>query len=319
MKITKTFYFSFLLFLFFTSAFSQAVYNGSSKHKFTTNYGNIEIGPFNGSWAHIYTNMPNIIFNKDVYTTTNAYSSYNNDLILKTRGTERFRINDVNGNVGIGVTNPSEKLHINGSIKGNIGGGALRIKSDSGYIDVGAQNTSYAHIYTDRPKVIFNKDVYTMTNSFSSYNNDLVLKTEGNIRLTINDDTGNVGIGTTNPDAKLAVNGKIHAKEVKVDLVGWSDFVFYDDYKLPTLEEVAAHIKEKGHLKDIPSAKEVAKNGIYLGEMDAKLLQKIEELTLYVIDLKEENMQQQKEILKLKNQEQRLITIEEKLKTLTKN
>src|SRR5690606_14357225 len=81
---------------------------------------------------------------------------------------------------------------------------------------------------------------------------------------------------------KLAVNGNIRAKEIKVE-TGWSDFVFEEGYELPTLGEVAQHIKEKGHLKDIPSAKEVKENGIFLGEMDAKLLQKIEELTLYTI------------------------------------
>ncbi len=83
---------------------------------------------------------------------------------------------------------------------------------------------------------------------------------------------GKLGIGTTNPgNWKLAVNGNIRAKEIKVE-TGWSDFVFENNYNLPTLEEVEQHIKNKGHLKDIPSAEEVAQNGIFLGEMDAKLL-----------------------------------------------
>ena len=73
-------------------------------------------------------------------------------------------------------------------------------------------------------------------------------------------------------------------RNLLITLIGWSDFVFFKDYKLPTLKEVENHIKEKGHLKDIPSAKEVEKNGFFLGEMDAKLLQKIEELTLYTIE-----------------------------------
>lgn len=69
-------------------------------------------------------------------------------------------------------------------------------------------------------------------------------------------------------------------------MIGWSDFVFNDDYDLPTLQEVEKHIREKGHLKNIPSAKEVEENGIQLGEMNAKLLPKIEELTLYILDIK---------------------------------
>lgn len=104
-----------------------------------------------------------------------------------------------------------------------------------------------------------------------------------------------VGINTSSSGShKLAVGGSIGAQEVKVEVGGWSDFVFEEEYELPTLQEVESHIKEKGHLKDIPSAKEVEENGIYLGEMDAKLLQKIEELTLYVIELKKENKEQQK-------------------------
>ena len=95
---------------------------------------------------------------------------------------------------------------------------------------------------------------------------------------------GSVGIGTTNPDAKLAVNGTIHSKEVKVDVNGWPDYVFKKEYDLPTLQEVEKHINEKGYLENIPSEEEVLKNGINLGEMNIKLLQKIEELTLYTIE-----------------------------------
>ncbi|SNR79626.1 hypothetical protein [Flavobacterium sp. ov086] len=97
-------------------------------------------------------------------------------------------------------------------------------------------------------------------------------------------ENGNVGIGKINPANKLDVNGIIHSKEVKVDMNDWSDFVFKKQYKLPTLEEVENHIAEKGHLENIPSEKEVLANGINLGEMNAKLLQKIEELTLYAIE-----------------------------------
>ena len=108
--------------------------------------------------------------------------------------------------------------------------------------------------------------------------------TVANVQMLI-DKTGNVGIGTQTPDAKLAVNGIIHTKEVKVDLINWPDYVFDDKYDLPTLKEVETQIIEKGHLKDIPSAEEVEKDGVKLGEMNKLLLQKVEELTLYIIEI----------------------------------
>jgi hypothetical protein len=94
---------------------------------------------------------------------------------------------------------------------------------------------------------------------------------------------GNVGIGTTNPGTnKLAVNGTIRAKEVIVD-TGWSDYVFAADYALAPLSEVEAHIKTHHTLPGVPSASEVADHGISIGDMQAKLLAKIEELTLHQI------------------------------------
>ena len=98
-----------------------------------------------------------------------------------------------------------------------------------------------------------------------------------------------IGIGTSSfvdgTDVyRLAVNGAIRAHRVKV-YTTWADYVFEEDYKLPTLNEVEKHIKEKGHLKDIPSASQVEKNGIELGEMNKLLLQKVEELTLYILEL----------------------------------
>ena len=103
---------------------------------------------------------------------------------------------------------------------------------------------------------------------------------------------GNIGIGTSSPSSKLDVNGTIRAKEVKIEATGWSDYVFADDYALPSLTDVEDHITTHKHLPDIPSEKEVLESGVNVVEMQAKLLQKIEELTLYVIDLKKENKSQ---------------------------
>ena len=93
-----------------------------------------------------------------------------------------------------------------------------------------------------------------------------------------------MGIGTTSPDAKLTVKGNIHAEEVKVDLnVPAPDYVFKEDYDLKSLQEVQDHIQKHGHLPNIPSAKKMEANGIDLGKMNMKLLEKIEELTLCLI------------------------------------
>ncbi|SMC75309.1 tail fiber protein [Pedobacter africanus] len=104
--------------------------------------------------------------------------------------------------------------------------------------------------------------------------------------------SGNVGIGTVVPSDKLSVNGKIRAHEIKVETANWPDYVFAKDYQLPTLQETEKHIKDKGHLPGIPSAADVKANGVDLGEMNAKLLQKIEELTLHLIRLEKENKNQ---------------------------
>lgn len=113
---------------------------------------------------------------------------------------------------------------------------------------------------------------------------------------------GNVGIGTDTPDSRLAVNGVIRAKEVKVETANWPDYVFSENYILPSIDEVEQHIQDNGHLINIPSALEIEKQGHELGEMNRLLLEKIEELTLYIIQLKIQNDQQQEDIDFLKKQ-----------------
>jgi hypothetical protein len=123
----------------------------------------------------------------------------------------------------------------------------------------------------------------------------------------ITEKDGKIGIGTNMPDELLTVKGKIHTQEVLVDLNGAvaPDFVFETfftgksttnpTYKLPTLKELEVYLKENHHLPEIPSGKEITKNGLSLKQMNLLLLQKIEELTLYTL-------QQQKELDRLKEQ-----------------
>ena len=121
----------------------------------------------------------------------------------------------------------------------------------------------------------------------------------------------NIGIGTTDTQGyRLAVAGNVIAEGVKVELQGnWPDFVFEKDYDLPRLDEVKAFIAAFGHLPNIPSAQKVKEEGIDLGDMNAKLLQKIEELTLYIIS-------QNYEIQKLKEENNKINDILNRLEKL---
>ncbi|QQT25052.1 hypothetical protein [Sphingobacterium spiritivorum] len=152
---------------------------------------------------------------------------------------------------------------------------------------------------------------------FSHLGFNAKIGTESNTNLTLtagywNDvmtltTSGNVGIGTLQPQEKLSVNGNIRAKEIKVENSNWPDYVFKPSYQLMPLSRIAYFIKENGHLPDVPSAKEVSEKGIDLGANQATLLKKIEELTLHMIEMEknlkklEEENREIKEKLKKSN------------------
>lgn len=111
-----------------------------------------------------------------------------------------------------------------------------------------------------------------------------------------------IGIGTENTGSnKLSVNGTIRAKEIKVEATPWPDYVFNSSYQLPNLKDTEQFIRENKHLPEIPSATEVEKEGVNLGEMNAKLLKKIEELTLYLIEKDKQVDALEKRVGKLEN------------------
>lgn len=127
--------------------------------------------------------------------------------------------------------------------------------------------------------------------------------TKGNVMFThyngsgwsakmILDKDGKLGINTGSSvpcsDCFLAVKGKIQAEEVVVSTT-WADHVFQDNYKLMALKDVETYIDNNGHLPGVPSASDVVKGGVNLGDMTKTLLEKVEELTLHMIDLKKEN------------------------------
>jgi len=247
-----------------------------------------------------------------------------------------------NGNIGIGNSEPSAKLHIAGDFKlvdgtqgagkiltsdsngkaswqnipsigisatggwlsngnnlynsntGNVGIGTSTPSNDQGWekvLDVKGNNNAKILVTTNDSSIktgIFSHAGFGGGFLGTESNHNLHLVTGYIPKLTILTN-GNVGIGTTNPVAKLTVEGNILASSIKVAVPGsanWSDYVFAKEYQLQPLEEVEAFIKKNQHLPNVPSAAEMVKEGNDLGKTDAKLLEKIEELTLYVIEMK---------------------------------
>lgn len=223
------------------------------------------------------------------------------------------------GNVGIGISNPTGRLHIDGPLDGSLS----TLKIGSSYlgnirVPVGASTGGYNidfHTWRDaipeqvgariRAERINNYQadnalVQSMDLTFSTSNGWEQSQLIERLRIKSN---GDVGIGVSDPKGyKLAVGGSMIAESIKVKTLStWPDYVFYQDYELPSLKEIKEFIRHNRHLPDLPSADDVDSNGIDVGEMNAKLLRKIEELTLYLIDQNERLDRQQKEIDILKN------------------
>jgi len=217
-----------------------------------------------------------------------------------------------NGNVGIGTTSPGAKLDVVGgaamannttlnldSFGYRILAGGLTDASGWGLSTAIGGNSGIGHSWAIGSNGGDLYMGYQNGASTSSLQTFLEVGTNRNVYLVPT--SGNVGIGTTNPTQKLSVNGTVRAKEVVVD-TGWSDYVFDENYKVMPLSAVEAAIKQHKHLPGVPSAKEVAEKGISIGEMQAELLEKIEELTLHQIEQEKLLLSQQIEIARLRRE-----------------
>lgn len=193
------------------------------------------------------------------------------------------------GNVGIGTNSPQALLDVKGSIQISNASIPMGITTEIETVTTPILNFGINFRETTRNATyrgggfrIDTRSAYPLYqwlsrpagNAFSNENVLMVLTEKGAL-----------GIGTSSPDSayKLSVNGKIRAKEVQVS-TSWADYVFNAEYRLSPLSEVAAFISEHKHLPNVPTEQEVRKKGINVGEAQTLLLEKVEELTLYLIE-----------------------------------
>ena len=206
-------------------------------------------------------------------------------------GTERMRIG-ANGNVGINASNPVAKLEVKtGSIcstnplTSNDGVIFRNSAGTAGFADWGIQYWQNT-VHPNEPAGLnFWKPFGATTGAFANY--VLYLQDDGKVKMG---EVGTTVTGQANNNFRLFVKDGIVTEKLLISTFGaggwnWPDYVFAPDHKLRSLEEVEAFVKKEKHLPNVPSAAEVNQNGIEIAQMNATLLEKVEELTLYLVDL----------------------------------
>nr|NQU89976.1 hypothetical protein [Bacteroidota bacterium] len=224
----------------------------------------------------------------------NKLIGYNNSLTIQNNyyGNAKMTFSS-NGNIGIGMNDPAHKLDINGNIHIN---GSFYSGSDIQNLNIGKAiygpgllyGTGYIGFNAAR---ILENEWQTQSDGANNGAALIFGTVAGDIVFTCLPSTF-TGTGQSFTSAqikdstkmRLTHDGKLLVREVGVRTNIWYDHVFYEDFKLPSLSDVEDFIRKNNHLPDVPSEKEVMENGFNLGEMEGILLQKIEELTLYVIE-----------------------------------
>ncbi len=189
------------------------------------------------------------------------------------------------GSVGIGTTSPIDGLNVHG---GGITLGVPYESADTLNYTLTVQSMSPGIPYLSIQRAGDSGARLYQSGGYLHMQGDNGGATTSDVMVWSTNGAGYVGIGTTSPQQLLDVHGTIAAQEVIVSTTG-ADYVFESDYRLPSLTEVAAYIADHHHLPDIPSATEMKEKGVGVADMQAKLLAKIEELTLHMIQSEKEN------------------------------
>lgn len=396
----------------------------STAHRFTTSNGRIDIGPQNGSAAHIYTDRPVFFFNKDVRSIGGFFGSYQNNLRLGPDNTTIITVLNTNGNTGLRTANPTHDLQIHGihdyivsggstsssgsgsefesSNEGELNGGNdleggspfdegtmsggtnygkaacigltnsslsgsgmysgglimqagtnlhvwnrengnlnlrasglnVRLSGANNRMLVGSGlNLGLAQYALTTIHAPSDNGLYIQTNNSSRYglsvkvaqNSSIAFRAFGSSSSTPNFTLTGGGVLTTvqlnaqatndqniafqcfgsnnqQPNFMVYGSGIVKARKIIVDLDTWADYVFSDDYELMPLYKVKEYITKFGHLPNVPSAKEIENKGVDLAETAKITMEKVEELTLYVIQ-QQELLEKQQELLELQQKQ----------------
>ncbi|MEI6556392.1 MAG: hypothetical protein WCL70_12450 [Paludibacter sp.] len=256
-----------------------------------------------GGEIHIYNSAKTGVGEMSRWSIYNMNGGYGNSLqfwAYDDHNTYNHRVTfQDDGNVGIGVPHPNFKLDVDGDMQI-----ISNRKIGHNLNDVFTYDTDKSMGHYSLGWFADSKTIAAGPALWMSGYGGVKLFTHGLQRFAISEN-GKIGIGITRPDEFLAttpteelltVNGTIHAREVKIDLsTNLADYVFDKNYQLMPLNKVEEYVNANNHLPEIPSAAEVKNKGMNMGEMQNKLLQKVEELTLYVIE-------QQKQIDQLKQE-----------------
>lgn len=212
-----------------------------------------------------------------------------------------------NANVGIGTTAPTTKLEVTSGVGGNSGVKLTNLTSAS----PASVNTTKFLTVDATGTIVLGNLVSAARAGVTDATTEVLWQRTG--QFLQNADSDGVVIGQSISKMpigyKLFVEGGILTEKVKVAIkntTDWSDYVFASGYKLKPLAEVEAYIKSHKHLPGIPSAEQVKQDGIDVGKMHAKLLEKIEELTLYNIELEKRNDKLQKQIHDMKQKQEKV-------------
>jgi len=198
------------------------------------------------------------------------------------------------GNVGVGTKEPQRRMHLRKSDRKG-GSTALRLE----YSNIGGVVLAGGPSGASGSR----KSTWDIKAVVDGNGNTLQISQPNSTVMTFKEN-GAVGIGVMNPPAayRLAIDGKVICEEVLVELSqDWPDYVFEADYELFPLEEMEGYISENKHLPGIPSAKEMKSNGLSLGDMQTRIVKKMEEIILYLIEVKKENKELRCELEALKN------------------